>query len=298
MWIVPQWLWAQPPGVLVWISEAQGPQYEVAQALQHHLSNVADVTVRLIEWGAVPEGIPAQAHIHIVLGARTLRTWGAAQSNWAWPYRDAPALAALVPRQSADAMWNQLSAGSSAIWLDQSPERFARLIRKAFPQAQRVGVLQGMQSAAALDRLTPVLQAYQLSVVRSPLVTDPQRLFSALSAVLPQVDVMLAQPDSVLFNSETLQNVLITAYRQRVPLVGFAESHVRAGATVGLYTQPMDLVTQILSSIEQWRVMGHLPKPAWSSTVRVAANHQVARSLGLDLPSAAELESWVSGGQR
>ncbi len=290
-------VWAQQPQVMVWTSEASGPQQDVLQALKRRWQGVVEVSAQRLEPGRVPDA-SAQLLVHVVLGARTLRAWADAQSAWPERVRLVPVLAALVPRLSVDALADRLPPGSAAVWLDQPPERFARLIVRAFPQARRVGVLQGMQSAPALDRLAPVLQQHQLTMVRSPLVTDPQMLFSALSTILPDVDVLLAQPDSVLFNPDTLQNVLITSYRQRVPLVGFAESHVRAGATVGLFTQPADVAGQVATAVQHLLGAGRLPAATWSSGARVAVNTQVAHSLGLTLPEAGELESWVDGGSR
>lgn len=290
-------LWSAPvqptepaPRWVVWYSEPAGIQQTLVAELRQRLASLLPIEFLPLQAQHFPSVEP-RVTAQVVLGARTLREWVALKSSMPLTLANAPVMSALIPRAAEQQLAPELPAGSSAIWLDQPPERFTALIAQAFPRLNRVGVLLGPSHSFWLPGLEAATNRDQLTLVRSPVLTEARSLFPALAAVLGDSDMLLAQPDSLLFNNETLQNVLIATYRQRVPMVTFSESHVRAGAMLGLFTSPQDVAIQVADAIQGWSVVQRWPSRAFASVGRVAINPQVARSLGIDLPSVDELEA-------
>ena len=91
-----------------------------------------------------------------------------------------------------------------------------------------------------------------------------------------------------LFNKketkENIENILITAYRHNIPLIGPSNAYINAGALASTYSDLTD-VARRLSEILQ-KGLGHndWAKPDYNSYFSVSYNHQVARSLNLNLP--------------
>jgi len=108
-------------------------------------------------------------------------------------------------------------------------------------------------------------------------------------------DVYLALPDPDIINRNTLQPLLLTSYRYRIPVVAFSRAYVRAGATAAIYTpldglteEAIDILAGVLATPRE-----PLPRPRYSSHFRIALNRQVARSLGMPLPTAQALEALI-----
>jgi ABC-type uncharacterized transport system substrate-binding protein len=234
------------------------------------------------------------ARLVVAVGVR------AAESLAALAYHP-PVLAVLVPRA-----WYQKGGRSrlggdarrqaSAIYLDQPFERQVQLIRLAFPEARRVGVLLSAEQDALADELEAVLRPQKLALVHGVLDND-ERLIMPLEGVLAEADLLLAIPDPLVFNRNTAQSLFLTSYRYRDPVLGYSRSLTRAGALLSLHSSPAQIGRQaaewVNSAVQTLPV--RLPPPAYPAYFSVSVNDQVARSLGFALPKEAELEKRLGG---
>jgi putative tryptophan/tyrosine transport system substrate-binding protein len=199
-----------------------------------------------------------------------------------------PILCALLPRSSFERVLRgssrKVSPQFSALYLDQPLSRQLELIRLAMPSLKRIGVLWGPESqihAASLRALAPS-SGFQLV---EGVVTPEEPLFPALKRVLDEADVLLAFADPVVFNGNSVQNVLLASFRARVPLVAFSSAYVRAGAVLALYVTPSQIGQQVGSLARGVVLQGKsLPfMPLYAQNFTITVNEHVARSLGLNL---------------
>ena len=225
----------------------------------------------------------------LTLGVQALRAALARAAMPAW--QQVPVLAGLLPQAAHEALAADMPRGSSAVWLDQPLERQLALAKEAFAPDRRVGVLLGPTSALLEPGLDRAARRQGLQLVKSAPIARSADIYPALSEVLNQSDVMLALPDPLLFNAETLQHILMATYRQRVPMLSYAAAHVRAGATMALFTSPTQVAHQMAQAVRATRSGAPLPRPAWAQHFTLAINDQVARSLGRQLPDMAQLEA-------
>lgn len=233
----------------------------------------------------LPGGAPPAALV--TLGSAALRTAAErveANPDWA----RVPVLSALIPREGFAAIWKHPSNWVSAAYLDQPFERYLDLIRRALPRAIRVGVLLGPQSLGMRAALVKAASDRGLLLVTGT-VMRPDAMYASLRAVLAESEVLLVLPDSTVADPSGVQNMLITAYRQRVPVVTYSPALVKAGATLGLYASPAQVGKQVAGMLKAPIQSNNWPAPRWAEGYTVTINAQVARSLGLDLPEASEL---------
>lgn len=206
----------------------------------------------------------------------------------------APVLSALLPRSSFERILRtqgrKVSGQLSAIYLDQPLSRQLALIRHALPAARRVGVLWGSESLIHAPSLRSLAPLSGLQFVEANVVAN-EPLFPDLKRVLDDSDVLLALADPSVFNSNTIQNVLLSSFRARVPVLAFSPAYVRAGALIALYVTPVQ-VGQQAALVARGVLQGKLlpPLPLYAQNFSVAVNEHVARSLGLTL-DADELAS-------
>jgi len=220
------------------------------------------------------------ARIFVGLGVRATQSLLAVDVN-------APVLSTLIPRRSFEqllrASGRKASDQLSAIYLDQSLRRQIALVRLALPQAQQIGVLLGPDSVAKLPELRTQAQGAAL-LVRPAEVASDQALFPALREVLDGSDVFLALADPVVFNSTSIQNILLSSFRARVPMMAFSTAYVRAGASLALYSSPTQVGKQAGLVVMAALRSGHLPEqPIEPDDFLVDVNPNVTRALGLTL---------------
>lgn len=279
--------------VAVVMSDDSAPYQEVYQVIRAQLGDAGHEVNRVYASGLAAASLN-EARLIVAVGVR------AADLLPALPDRS-PVLAVLVPRawyiKTGRARLSDAGRRVvSAIYLDQPFDRQARLIRLAFPEARRVGVLLSTEQRSVADELDEALRSQRLGLIHA-LVTEDDRLMTPLEQVLSETDLLLAIPDSLVFNRSTAQSLFLTSYRYRDPVVGYSRSMTRAGALVSLYSTP----AQIARQAAEWAgnalngATVRLPSPAHPLYFEISINDQVARSLGFSLPSEAELEKRLGG---
>ncbi len=205
-----------------------------------------------------------------------------------------PVISIFVPRKTFEEIISaRQKKRVTAIYIDQPFSRQMALVRLAFPGRHRIGVMLGPDSGSEMESLTKAssIDGLQIAVRRTSSRSD---LFSGLEALLKESDVILSVPDPMVFNSETISGILLTAYRYNVPLVGFSPSYVKAGALIALYSTVEQVGWQAAEAISKFSGGGVLPQPAYPAYFTVGVNRYVARSMGIEIQDEATFEEKLS----
>ncbi|MHB1084348.1 MAG: ABC transporter substrate-binding protein [Thiobacillus sp.] len=278
---------------VVVMSDDSAPYLDVYQVIQSYLRDTPHQVSRVNAVG-LPSSALAGVHLAVAVGVRAAEALAALSER-------PPVLAVLVPRT-----WylktgrNRLSDGGrktvSAIYIDQPFERQVKLIRLAFPDARRVGVLLSADQEWLTGELDEALRSQRLSLVHATLAGDEQ-LITPLENVLAEADLLLAVPDPLVFNRNTAQSLFLTSYRYRDPVMGYSHSMTRAGALLSLYSSPAQIGRQAAEWVRNAlnNVPVRLPPPAFPAYFDISINEQVARSLGFTLPPEDELVKRMEG---
>ena len=184
-------------------------------------------------------------------------------------------------------------AERTAVFIDQPARRQIALIRAALPDMGRLAMIYGDGSKTYADALAQAGRDSGLTVNRAR-VGDETTLYNALLDVLQNDSVLLAVPDSAVYNNFTIQNILLTAYRQRTPVIGFSPAYVRAGAVAAVYSTPEQVGDQVAGVVLSALNGTALPRPAYPRHFSVSTNPHVARSLSLELPAEDALEASIA----
>lgn len=268
---------------VVVVTSEDGPAYrEASEALAHELerrglSRREVVTLTADHLARTESQSP---RLYVALGV-------AAATQLARTSPQVPVLCALIPRLGFDAVLaasgRKSSSQFTALYLSQPHDRQLRLARLALPGLRRVGVLWGPQSHVQAKALRDVARAMDLELIEGT-VASADALYPPLRSVLDSAQLLLAVPDPVVFNSLSIQNILLSAYRARIPMAGFSEGYTRAGALFSLYVTPAQVGAQAAELASQYLQGRPLPaSPVYGQDFWVAVNEPVARSLGLEL---------------
>ncbi|ATE61016.1 ABC transporter substrate-binding protein [Thauera sinica] len=278
--------------VAVVTSSHEAPYQETLQALRAALSAAEPgANVEVLAGDSVAAGDLANRRLIVTVG-----TQAAQRVAELGPAR--PVLHTLLPASAFERLPRpQAGAPSSAIFLDQPAERQIALLRLALPDWPRVALISGSASDGIASRLRDAATARHL-LVRATSVEADDDLYPALQQVLAEPAVLVAVPDPRIFNSYTVQNVLLTAYRNRSPVLGFSAAYVRAGALLGLYSTPAQIGAQAGGVAARVLRGERLPAPAAPAQFEVGINLNVARSLGIAMKPAHELTAELQRRER
>lgn len=285
--------WAAGAAVWVALTETGGAYAEAAAVLREEWAATARrAELLLMAARELPAGAPAPRLV-VTLGAGALRAM--VERMQAEPgLNGVPLLAALLPRASYEGIVGaKPSVSASAVLLDQPLERHFELLRQAMPARRRIGMLLGPDTLRLKPALLAAAAARGMQLNALALPSPGQDIYPALREVLDDAEVLLTLPDSPLLQPGALQNILITAYRQRVPVASYSAAQVKAGATLALFTSPTQAARQTVAAMQAFLAGRGLPPVRQAETFSVAVNAQVGRSLGLALDDADTLAAAV-----
>lgn len=272
---------------VVIVSSERSPAYvETAEALvgeleRSGLSRAEVLQFSAQEWSAAG---PLSPKLFVALGTEAANVLARVAPG-------APVLCTLLPRNSFERALQlsgrKSSSQFSALYLDQPLSRQLELIRLALPAARRIGVLWGPESQMHASALKDLAQASGLELEEATVGRD-ELIFSSLKRVLERADLLLALADPQVYNSGSIQNILLASFRAKVPLVAFSPAYVRAGALFALHVTPSQIGRQAATMARGVLQGKALPaSPVYSQDFSITVNEHVARSLGLTLDADA-----------
>ena len=274
---------AMAASIIVVTGEQEGAHQEAMAALVEALGpefGPGDIEVR--DTGKL-EGIGlGEARVIVTIGTQAAKAVAARRTT-------AAVLHTLLPRETFEALAAPPNgAKPSAIYLDQPEQRLLALLATALPGQSRIALLSGPSSEQRIKRMTTAAGEVRLQVAVER-VEHERDIYPALERLLRDSPILVAQPDSLVFNSYTIQNILLTSYRNRAPLIGFSPAYVRAGALLALYSTPAQIGRQAAAAARATLAGRGLPPPQGPREFEVASNPVVARALGIVLPSPEEI---------
>ncbi len=201
-----------------------------------------------------------------------------------------PMLLAMLPSNLYQEMLTRrpVSSQLSALYVDQPWSRHIELLFAALPQTHRIGLLYSSEFSKTLAELNKLATHHDAKLLAQQVESNEQ-LFNALEMTLNRSDVLLAVPDSEIYTSNNIRNILMSSYRHKIPLIGISKGYVNAGALCAVFTSPEDLALQASKISHIFAQSKRLPAAQFPDVYEVATNPEVARTLGIKLKSAEQL---------
>lgn len=215
--------------------------------------------------------------LYITIGPTALRTLlsqGPADGVIVSTYTSSQAYRSIV-----DSMAPTRPAAITAVYADPAPVVQLRLISMLYKKPVGVAVILSSKTAY----LEPILQR-AASQTRTELTIENyasgENLNRALNR-LADIPTILATPDSTVYNSENIRNILVTTYRRNQPVIGFSAALVKAGALASTYSDIEDINAHVDELISDFEASGKVAEPQFPKYFSVIVNEDVARSLNI-----------------
>jgi hypothetical protein len=189
-------------------------------------------------------------------------------------------------------VWRAVAAGAAprraaamtAVYAEPAPADQLRLVALLYKRPVHVaaiiggatGYLKGLlDGAASFEELAP-----------------GEDINRALNNIAPN-QVLLAMPDSAVYNADTIRNILLSTYRHKQGVIGFSADMVKAGALASTYSNIEDINAQVAEMAAGFVASGVLAAPQFPRYFSTIVNQGVARSLDIDVAAAAAAEAFA-----
>lgn len=196
--------------------------------------------------------------------------------------RQAALLSIAIPEESFEQIMASRTDASrvSAIYMDLSLRRMISLVQERLPGIQTLGIVSSDGRYLERERARGHVpdswngRLYEYHARRQDDMVD------TFNQAGREVEAILALPDPVIYNRDTIVRIMLTTYRTGTPLIGYSESMSRAGALMSVFASP-----EILGEEAGALIVTALGEGRWGRIRRhterytVTVNNQVARSL-------------------
>ena len=124
----------------------------------------------------------------------------------------------------------------TGVTTDIAPESQIEWLASVCPGVKTVGILTSPRSERTVSAIRSAAREYAISVV--PIQAKKDEFIPAIEALNSHgCDAVLMIPDAQVYNSLSVQRLLLWGIRQRKPVITFSAHVVKAGALTGLYCE-------------------------------------------------------------
>jgi ABC-type uncharacterized transport system substrate-binding protein len=166
----------------------------------------------------------------------------------------------------------------TAVYAEPAPADQLRLVELLFRRPVRIAAILGPDTAFLKPALAGAAEVQDFA--------PGEDINRALNRIA-QAEVLLALPDSSVFNAENIRNILLSTYRHKQAVIGFSSDMVKVGALASTYSEIEDINAQVAEMAASYVASGELPAPQFPRYFRTVVNEGVARSLGVTVTEAA-----------
>ncbi|MCP4187399.1 MAG: hypothetical protein GY763_07335 [Gammaproteobacteria bacterium] len=206
-------------------------------------------------------------------------------------FSDQPVISSYITNNQLQSL-SPTATNHFPVLLEQPFERYLAFSQKLL-KLNSLGIIN--RQPQLLTRRQKIILT-QLNLNLRQFQTDkPESLLRTIRQLKSQSDALLILPDQNLFNRNTLKGVLLTSYRNRIPVISYSPAHVKSGALASIYSSPEDIGHHLADLLSQYLRNKLKPgqTPQLARYFSISINSRVAYSLGLRLPKESDIRQFI-----
>ncbi len=180
---------------------------------------------------------------------------------------------------------------NATLYMTQSYCRQIKLIKLLDPHWRTISILSSQKKPIDSAPLQQCADRYNIKIYTVETSIEENQT-NKIRDALSHSDVLLALPDSSIYNSRTVKNILLTSYRYRKPVIAFSKNFVNAGALASIHSDTEQIAQSASKIVDKYfETGGRFEKPVnYPDTFDININRQVFRALDLPLPDLERLK--------
>lgn len=192
-----------------------------------------------------------------------------------------PVLALMLSKSTFESLQASPQDNVYAITHSQPIERFVQLAKSLNVYQAQIGSFISPQTKHNIQTFEQLASFYNLAY--SPVMVEPKlNGRDALRQLSLCCSVIILESDDVFRPGKVRKSIMVNAYRERIIVIAHAESVLKEGAMLTLFTQPYDIGAQaanLYHALEE----GSLTQPyQYPDQFAIGINRKIARLLGYD----------------
>ena len=169
------------------------------------------------------------------------------------------------------------------IYINQPVNRYIKLFKALFPDGKNLVFATTKEKSKTSQRIK--ISSKNLHVVyKEFLIQQNQNIPRTFIRNLDNNDVLLALPNSEIYNANSAKNILLSTYHANVPIIAYSKSFAKAGALISLYSSIDNVAEKTASTVN--KIFNEAPlkqKEYYPDEFTIEINSAVARSLNINI---------------
>jgi len=183
------------------------------------------------------------------------------------------------------------NSNDAILYMTQSYCRQIRFIRQLNRQWKIISILNSKEKPIDSAKIQRCANEHDVKIYIVSTTDKDSNITDKIKHALHHSDVLLAIPDSNIYNSKTVKNILLTSYRYRKPVIAFSKNFVNAGALAAIYSDTEMIAMTASKLIEQYLYSATPIEPInYPDAFDISINRQVFRALDIPVPDVATIK--------
>jgi ABC-type uncharacterized transport system substrate-binding protein len=184
----------------------------------------------------------------------------------------------------------QRNRNDAILYMTQDYCRQIRFIRQLNSQWKIISILSSREKPIDSSEIQQCANEHNINIyIVSTSAGD--NITDKIKHALHHSDVLLALPDSNIYNSRTVKNILLTSYRYRKPVIAFSKNFVNAGALAAIYSDTEKIAMSASKLIEQYFYSATaIERINYPDAFDISINKQVFRALDIAIPDIGAIK--------
>ncbi len=169
------------------------------------------------------------------------------------------------------------------IYINQPVNRYIKLFKALFPNGKNLVFATTKEKSKISQQVKTSSENFHV-IYKEFLIQQNQNIPRTFIRNLNNNDVLLALPNSKIYNANSAKNILLSTYHANVPIIAYSKSFAKAGALISLYSS-IDNVAEKTASTAN-KIFNDAPlkqKEYYPDEFTIEINYAVARSLNINI---------------
>lgn len=159
-------------------------------------------------------------------------------------------------------------------------------MKEVLPEIKKIGMLYDKNKKEQLRaRAQKAAEKLNLKLVAQE-INDASQVTKGLDKIITQSDILWAGVDTLIYNPQSAQHILLETLRNKLPFMAFSSQYVKAGALMALESDYYDIGRQtsdIVNQILEGRPVSDIPIES-PQKLNLITNQNTAKLIGVSVP--------------
>ena len=174
----------------------------------------------------------------------------------------------------------------TGVSLKISVEEQFKNLKQILPKISKIGMLYDAQKMIALkDEAERAAQNLNLSLVAVSVLSKSE-VDQALEDILEKADCLWAGVDTLIYNAQSAEHILLMTLRNKIPFMAFSSHYVKAGALLALEADYEDIgrqTAELALKVLRGESAGKIPVQS-PRKIQLVTNKKTAELIGVKVP--------------